>query len=141
MSGLSDVALLDRLRVLNTEIAMIRGEVFRRAGVPAPSLDSRVDDVIEAAGRFSATHVSLIRGRGRSESLCKVRFAVMWVSRIAFGYSTPKIARALGNRDHTTILTGIRRAESLRATDTAFRAFTDGLLALFAPKENTHAGH
>jgi chromosomal replication initiation ATPase DnaA len=44
------------------------------------------------------------------------------------------IGRALGNRDHTTVLNGLKRAEEWRESDRDFREITDGLIAVFTPK-------
>jgi chromosomal replication initiation ATPase DnaA len=66
--------------------------------------------------------------------MVRARFAVMWVARELFGFSTPVIGRSLGNRDHSTVLNGIKRAEELREDDDDFREITDGLIAIFTPK-------
>jgi chromosomal replication initiation ATPase DnaA len=52
---------------------------------------------------------------GREQHLTHARWAVMMALHDA-GWSTPRIGRALDNRDHTTVLYGLKKARSLRAT-------------------------
>lgn len=49
-----------------------------------------------------------ITGPSRASEICEARFCVMRELR-AKGWSTPRIGRLL-NRDHTTIVHGLRRA-------------------------------
>lgn len=67
------------------------------------------------------TGVSLheLTGPGRLGYVCRARFALMRVASKK-GYSTPQIGRALGGRDHTTILHGLKRAAELSAADREF---------------------
>ena len=55
-----------------------------------------------------------IRGRGRMRHVAHARQEVMWRLRNEMkpGWSLPRIARFLGNRDHTTILYGCRQHEA-----------------------------
>ncbi len=66
-----------------------------------------------------------IRGPARERNITHVRFAIMSVAR-SRGLSTPQIGRALGDRDHTTILHGLKRAKQLSATP-EFRALLTSL--------------
>jgi chromosomal replication initiator protein len=45
------------------------------------------------------------------------------------GMSLPQIGRAIGDRDHTTVMHACRRAKALRETDPAFKALCDRLEA------------
>jgi chromosomal replication initiation ATPase DnaA len=68
-----------------------------------------IADVAAEAG-FSPEE---LRGPGRSESLMIARDEAIRRAREA-GHSSPKIARAFGGRDHTTILAAERRARQRR---------------------------
>ncbi len=74
-----------------------------------------------------------IKGDGRSRELCRARWAIMWAARKVTGHSTAVIGRALGSRDHTTVLSGLKRAASLREIHPPFRELTDVLVAAFNP--------
>jgi chromosomal replication initiator protein len=63
--------------------------------------------------------LSELTGDSRFTDLVRARWAVMLAMR-ARGVSMPRIGAALGGRDHTTILHGLKKATALRATDPAF---------------------
>lgn len=86
-----------------------------------------------------AGHTGLTRreitGECRQTEHVRARFAIMWAARRATGLSTVTIGRRLGGRDHTTVISGLRTADKLRATHSEFRGLTDALLAAFTPVE------
>ena len=63
----------------------------------------------------------------RTYRIAHARFAICWLARDLTAMSSGEIGRALGDRDHTTILWAIRRADALRASDAEFRRETDAL--------------
>ena len=64
----------------------------------------------------------------------KARFAVMYAAR-ALGYTSTDIGRRLGGRDHTTILSGAKRAQQfLDANDLRFTKLVTALLAVAYPQ-------
>lgn len=64
-----------------------------------------------------------------------LRFAVMWAAHRGLGATLGRIGRALGDRDHSTINYGLKRAVALRLTDPDFRQLTNTLLASTQPRE------
>lgn len=56
----------------------------------------------------------------RHQYLARARFAAMWMARAKTRRSFPEIGRAMGGRDHTTVISGVRRAEELFKTDVEF---------------------
>lgn len=69
-------------------------------------------------------------GQRRTALVVRPRQAFYWLLRQAGGYNYPQIGRLVGGRDHTAIIHGLRRAESLRQTDESFRYLTDQLLVI-----------
>lgn len=53
----------------------------------------------------------------RSKNVAHARFIAMWLARNLTGQSLVQIGRNMGDRDHTTIISEIIRAEALRLTD------------------------
>lgn len=86
---------------------------------------------LKLAAEAFGVRSSQIAGQRRSSHLYRARAAVMWCARQT-GLSYPIIARALGNRDHTTIMHGVQRAEGWRQSDPSFRAVTDDILKRIA---------
>ncbi len=52
-----------------------------------------------------------------------------WLAVQVTELSSGEIGRLVGNRDHTTVLHGLRRAEELRASDPCFKHAADALRA------------
>jgi chromosomal replication initiator protein len=71
-----------------------------------------------AAGIFGFT-ITELKGDSRYTELVRARWAVMLAMRER-GVSTPRIGAALGGRDHTTVLHGLRRAIELKRKDPLF---------------------
>lgn len=83
------------------------------------SMSPAISTLVKRASDLTGVRTTELTGMGRDRRLCRYRFAVMKAAR-ARGYSTPRIGKALGNRDHTTIMHGLDRAEQLAATDAKF---------------------
>jgi chromosomal replication initiation ATPase DnaA len=77
------------------------------AGFLAQVPRAELDTIIDLVARRHGLTIDLLRGQSRSAPLVRVRQFAMSEARDA-GYSLPEIGRAL-NRDHTTVLHGIRR--------------------------------
>ena len=92
--------------------------------VPYVTMAERL--LVEAS---AATGISIPRLKGgeRSKAVCMPRFAIFWLLREYSGLSLPQIGRALGDRDHTTVMHACRRAKALRVTDPEFLALCDRL--------------
>ncbi|WP_425230228.1 helix-turn-helix domain-containing protein [Sphingomonas sp.] len=88
--------------------------------------------IVGDLAKLAACHVGLtvreLLGAGRAAHLVCARSAVALVAREQ-GLSVPQIGRALGGRDHTTIVHALRRAATLTAADPAFRLLCDRLRA------------
>jgi len=92
-----------------------------------------VDMIVEAVcATTGCSRLDIVSDR-RAGDLAAARYAVFWLACKLTTLSATAVGRLIGDRDHTTVLVGLRRAEELRAADPVFRAATDALLhALFA---------
>lgn len=73
--------------------------------------DVSPDVVVEIAARIMDVPRSAITSRQRQRTLVRARWVAAKVMRDSLFLSTPKIAEALGCRDHTTIMHGLRSIE------------------------------
>lgn len=76
---------------------------------PGLSIVSQLIDRAASVTQYSRTDIISVR---REAPLCHVRFAIMKLAKER-GVSLPRIGRALGDRDHTTVISGVRRAKQL----------------------------
>lgn len=141
MITLSDLATIERIQAIEGELARLRADAYVRAGIPMPAENARMKRLVEMAAVTFNVPPATITGPIRSRKYVQARFAVMWVAREVFALSTPVIGRALGNRDHSTVLAGLSRCEEWRDADPDYREITDRLLAIFQPKQAKEAEH
>lgn len=80
---------------------------------------------IERASAATGYKLADLRGPSRDPKLCRARFAVMYAMR-AHGSSLPAIGRTL-RRHHTTILSGLVRADHYAVNDPAFMDLVEAL--------------
>jgi chromosomal replication initiator protein len=94
---------------------------------PDPTVRSIMEFVAAEAGVSITDLVSDRRARAISEP----RQLVYWLARHLTTKSLPVIGLAIGGRDHTTVMHGLRVVERRRASDADFRSATDRLRAAF----------
>ena len=81
-----------------------------------------VADIIAAAARVFGTTARCIKSDDRSARLTAPRYVVCYLAREMAGRSYPLIGRALGGRDHSTIIHGYRRCIEMMARDERYAA-------------------
>ena len=75
----------------------------------------------DVARAFGVTPAA-IRARGRTPDVAAARLAAYRLLRLEAGLSKSRIARFVGNRDHSTIHYGLASAEGRLRTDSWFAA-------------------
>src|SRR5690348_15825661 len=88
-----------------------------------PTMAAILDAVAEETGIGPVE----LKGLARSRHIARPRQIAMWLARQLTLHSLPEIGRALGSRDHTTVLHGIRKIDELRARHAGLRRQTDML--------------
>jgi chromosomal replication initiation ATPase DnaA len=82
-------------------------------GISKVSMKEILDAVCR---RFLVRHIDLIAAR-RTRALVIPRHVVFYLARSHTGKSLPEIGRHVGNRDHTTVLHGVKRIVSMIRID------------------------
>lgn len=77
--------------------------------------------IMETAAKHNISTEQLI-AHNRRAGITWARFEVMWRARREAGMAYKLIARVLGNRDHATIIYGVKRYESWRDNGTLDRS-------------------
>lgn len=65
----------------------------------------------------------------QSAALVEARHCAMWLARHLTPYSYPRIGRAF-DRDHTTVMHGVRKVERRKSVDDGLRAELENLLEI-----------
>jgi chromosomal replication initiator protein len=77
--------------------------------VDRPSLEGVLSAVAEEAG----VTVSEICSDTKLRNIARPRQAAYWIANRRFGYSLLCIGEAIGNREHSTVLRGVRKIDRL----------------------------
>jgi chromosomal replication initiation ATPase DnaA len=91
---------------------------------PAPSLRR----IINATARLHGVAAADLTGPSRRRQMAWARGVAMYLARTLTGQSLQSIGRAFGDRDHTTVLHGIRVTEERRSRDPAVAAEIERLV-------------
>lgn len=86
-------------------------------GEPAIVARITMKEIIKEVADKHGYRVTEITSARRERGLCVARHEAMWRCKMETQNSLPQIARAIGNRDHTTVLHGIRRHEERLAKE------------------------
>lgn len=90
--------------------------------------DQPLAQLIADAAYETGISAAKLVGDDRTAGTSRIRIAIYWVAREGLGYAYNRIGSRIGDRDHTTVISGCRRAEEMRRCDPAFRMLTDRLL-------------
>lgn len=105
--------------------ALTQGEM---ALVTAPSqkLVCVADIQRAVCNHFRVTSADLL-SKDRHKSVAFARQVAMYLCRQRLKSSFPELGRAFGNRDHTTVMSAVRRVESLRKRDPQVNAHLEAI--------------
>jgi chromosomal replication initiation ATPase DnaA len=81
----------------------------------------RVADVIHAVARVWDVPAAQVLSEGRIRVFTHPRFAVYWIAHVALARPSTQVGAIVG-RDHGSVLSGVRTANTLCARDPQFRA-------------------
>ncbi len=83
--------------------------------------------IIEAVCRATGVARYDLHGECRVSPVVTARHIAFWLMRTHTSLSLPQIGRTLGDRDHTTVMNGVRRVDERLKTDDELKALVDGL--------------
>jgi hypothetical protein len=109
-------------------LRMVTVERLQRQSIP------KIKNVLQLVSERYSTPISDIVSRRRDAVICHPRQVAMWLAREVLKRSLPEIGRAIGGRDHTTVISGIRKIERLRQADPAFDSELNELANMLRPE-------
>ncbi len=105
--------------------SLIQGELALVAA-PAQRLVGVSDIQRAVCSHFRVTNTDLL-SKDRHKSVAFARQVAMYLCRQRLKSSFPELGRAFGNRDHTTVMSAVRRVETLRKRDPQVNAHLEEL--------------
>lgn len=105
--------------IKDAELARIAAEEADRErkinewlSTPRPDQDIPVRDIIGSVAWLHGLTTAELRSERRSKPVVIARQEAMWLAKRYTSYSLPRIGAAMGGRDHTTVLHGVRRHQA-----------------------------
>jgi chromosomal replication initiation ATPase DnaA len=89
-----------------------------------------VDQVVDAVSEVYQVTAADLKGRDRHRSIAEARNVAAWFAYKLTPLSYPEVGRALGGRDHTTIMTVTKSIERRLQKDQVLRGAAERVLAL-----------
>lgn len=93
---------------------------------PRPN-EAGVDDIQRVVCHHFKLRTSDLLSKDRHKSIAFARHVAMYLCKQRLKCSFPELGRAFGNRDHTTVMSAVRKVENLRASDPEVRAHLEAL--------------
>jgi chromosomal replication initiator protein len=105
--------------------------VFARTEVAATTSVRPNEASVEDIQRVVCHHFKLrstdLLSKDRHKSIAFARHVAMYLCKQRLKCSFPELGRAFGNRDHTTVISAVRKVEALRTSDPDVRAHLDAI--------------
>ncbi|HXN30825.1 MAG TPA: chromosomal replication initiator protein DnaA [Polyangiaceae bacterium] len=104
---------------------------FARTEVAATMASRPNEASVEDIQRIVCHHFKLrstdLLSQDRHKSIAFARHVAMYLCKLRLKCSFPELGRAFGNRDHTTVISAVRKVEALRTSDPEVRAHLEAL--------------
>jgi chromosomal replication initiator protein len=104
---------------------------FAKQEIAAASTSRANEASVEDVQRIVCHHFKLRSGdllsKDRHKSIAFARHVAMYLCKQRLKCSFPELGRAFGNRDHTTVMSAVRKVEHLRGSDPEVRAHLEAL--------------
>lgn len=102
--------------------------------LPAKRLPNSFEGLLIVAAELFLTTPDEILGKDRTQNVVLARQVVAWVARERWGLSFPALGRLLGKRDHTTIMSSVRKIAREVERGTRVGRIAQELLAAGEPR-------
>lgn len=101
--------------------------VKRELGASVRVVETSVDDIQRAVCHHFKLKSNDLLSKDRHKSVAFARHVAMYLCKTRLKCSFPELGRAFGNRDHTTVMSAVRKVENLREADAEVRAHLEAL--------------
>jgi chromosomal replication initiator protein len=107
------------------DIAFARTEIA--ATTTARPNEASVEDIQRVVCHHFKLRSTDLLSKDRHKSIAFARHVAMYLCKQRLKCSFPELGRAFGNRDHTTVISAVRKVEALRTSDPEVRAHIEAI--------------
>jgi chromosomal replication initiator protein len=107
------------------DMDFVRAELLQSAGPRAS--EQGVEDIQRVVCHHFKLRSQDLLSKDRHKSIAFARHVAMYLCKQRLKCSFPELGRAFGNRDHTTVMSAVRKVQDLRTSDPEVRAHLEAL--------------
>lgn len=96
---------------------------------PIPARDKDAFEILRVVAQAYVLRVDDLTGRDRHKAIAEARLVAYWLLRSRTRMSFPEIGRVMGDKDHTTIMAGVKSFDLRQRLEPSFAAFAEKLAA------------
>jgi chromosomal replication initiator protein len=113
------------LQELPIDLEYARQEIAAAVGLRAN--EASVEDIQRVVCHHFKLRSGELLSKDRHKSVAFARHVAMYLCKQRLKCSFPELGRAFGNRDHTTVMSAVRKVDNLRTSDSEVRAHLEAL--------------
>ena len=119
------IRLIAKSSLMNSPLDLDFAQRELAVALPARTAVATVDRIQSVVCSHFHVETDEMLSKARHRSVSRARHIAMFLCRQRLKCSYPEIGRAFANRDHTTVMSAVRKVEALRSRDPEFRAHLD----------------
>jgi chromosomal replication initiator protein len=98
-----------------------------RASMPSPEQATTVEDIQRAVCDYFSVRLADLKSKRRHRSVAHPRMVAMYLCRQRLGASFPEIGARFGGKDHTTVMSAVRKISGLVDADDSVRGAVEAI--------------
>ncbi|MFW6050627.1 MAG: chromosomal replication initiator protein DnaA [Myxococcota bacterium] len=98
-----------------------------QAVLPPPDQATTVEDVQRAVCEYFNIRIADLKGKRRHRAVSFPRMVAMYLCRQRLGVSFPEIGQRFGGKDHTTVMSAVRKIDGLVESDDSVRTAIEAI--------------
>lgn len=130
------IAIMARSTIFNKEIDLDLAQHIVRGVVRNETRSISIDDIINAVCKHFGLEMNAIHTKSRKREVVQARQVAMFLAKTYTDYSTSKIGKFIGNKDHATVLHACKTVKGQCEVDKGFRSDLENIEASLKKKSN-----
>ena len=112
------------------------GDAFVFGSASRFTTDKGIDDIINVVCKHFGLDTTAIHTKSRKREVVQARQVAMYLAKTHTDFSTSKIGKFIGNKDHATVLHACKTVKGQCEVDKSFRSDLENIEALLKKKGN-----
>lgn len=130
------IAIMARSTIFNKEIDLDLAQHIVRGVVRNEAKSIGIDDIINVVCKHFGLDTTAIHTKSRKREVVQARQVAMYLAKTHTDFSTSKIGKFIGNKDHATVLHACKTVKGQCEVDKSFRSDLENIEALLKKKGN-----